>query len=166
MVPLVVLFAPFLRRDHGLSEAASQVAVPWRPIVLVGLALVLFYMVDTAATTWGATYLDDTFSAPEDLVALATFPYLVASLACSGSRATAWSTGTARWRCCGSARSSRPAALAVVVFAPTLAGGGGRVHPARRGHGRDRPVELLRRRPDRRRGRGSIRRCGTPGWTP
>ncbi len=32
------------------------------------------------ATTWGATYLDRTVVAPEDLVALATFPYLLASL--------------------------------------------------------------------------------------
>ncbi len=54
--------------------------VPWRPILLVGLALVLFYMVDTAASTWGPTYLDKTFPTPSGLVALATFPYLLASL--------------------------------------------------------------------------------------
>ena len=60
--------------------AAAQVAVPWRPIVLVGLGMVLFYMVDTAAQTWGPTYLDDVVDAPQSLVALATLPYLVASL--------------------------------------------------------------------------------------
>ena len=37
---------------------STDVAVPWRPILLVGAALVLFYMVDTAAFTWGPTYLD------------------------------------------------------------------------------------------------------------
>ena len=41
--------------------------------------MVLFYMVDTAATTWGPNYLDHTFATPASLVALATFPYLLAS---------------------------------------------------------------------------------------
>jgi MFS family permease len=45
----------------------------------VGAALVLFYMVDTAAFTWGPTFLDRTVDAPSRLVALATFPYLLAS---------------------------------------------------------------------------------------
>ena len=53
--------------------------MPWRPIVLVGLAMVLFYMVDTAAFTWGPQYLDKVFPAPSGLVALAVFPYLLAS---------------------------------------------------------------------------------------
>ena len=54
--------------------------MPWRPILLVGLGLVVFYMVDTATQTWGPIYLDDEFSTPSSLVALATFPYLLASL--------------------------------------------------------------------------------------
>jgi MFS family permease len=79
LVPLAVAArAPFLPRT-GAPAAAGAVAVPWRPIVLVGMAMVLFYMVDTAASTWGPTYLDDTFGTPSRLVALATFPYLVAS---------------------------------------------------------------------------------------
>ena len=53
--------------------------MPWRPILLVGAALVLFYMVDTAAFTWGPTYLERAVEAPSRLVALATFPYLLAS---------------------------------------------------------------------------------------
>ena len=80
VVPLaVVLLAPLLPRDHGEAATGTSQAVGWRPILLVGLALVLFYMVETATTTWGPLYLDDTFSTPERLVALATFPYLVAS---------------------------------------------------------------------------------------
>ncbi|KRF13995.1 MFS transporter [Nocardioides sp. Soil797] len=78
VVPLLVAFAPFLPRVGDPSPA--DVDVPWRPIVLVGLGMVLFYMVDTAATTWGPTYLDTTFTTPERLVALATLPYLVATL--------------------------------------------------------------------------------------
>ena len=82
LLPLVVAFAPYLRRDRGIIHHRRQAvaeAVPWRPMLLVGAALVLFYMVDTAAATWGPTYLDDAFDTPSGLVALATLPYLVAS---------------------------------------------------------------------------------------
>ena len=76
------LAAPYLPREHGEALAeAEQVDVPWRPILLVGLGMVLFYMVDTASQTWGPTFLDDAVDAPHSLVALATLPYLVASLA-------------------------------------------------------------------------------------
>ncbi|WP_209020431.1 MFS transporter [Nocardioides sp. 1609] len=79
-LPLAVaLTAGFLPRAEVPGEGVA-VTVPWRPIVLVGLGMVVFYMVDTAATTWGATYLDDTVVAPSGLVALATLPYLLASL--------------------------------------------------------------------------------------
>jgi MFS family permease len=80
VVPLAVAFAPFLERDDGPVDT-SLPDVAWRPILLVGLGMVVFYLVDTASTTWGAVYLDDVFDTPEGLVALATFPYLVASLA-------------------------------------------------------------------------------------
>jgi MFS family permease len=80
-VPLLAIAAPYLPREHGEALAeAEQVKVPWRPIMLVGLGMVLFYMVDTAAQTWGPTFLDDVVDAPQELVALATLPYLVASL--------------------------------------------------------------------------------------
>src|SRR4029079_3967461 len=78
-LPLVVAFAPFLRRAERTVQAASRVHVPWRPIMLVGLAMGLFYMVDTAAFTWGPQYLENVFGAPSALVALAVFPYLLAS---------------------------------------------------------------------------------------
>jgi fucose permease len=80
LVPAAVALGPFLPRDHGAAGPGEAVDVPWRPILLVGLGMVLFYMVDTAAQTWGPTYLDDVFDTPQRLVALATFPYLIASL--------------------------------------------------------------------------------------
>jgi MFS family permease len=79
VLPLAVAFAPFLRRTGERVVATPEVHVPWRPIVLVGLAMVLFYMVDTAAFTWGPQYLDKVFPTPSGLVALAVFPYLLAS---------------------------------------------------------------------------------------
>ncbi len=79
VLPAVMAAAPYLRHDRGEGLPTPGIAVPWRPIVLVGLALVIFYMVDTAAFTWGPTYLDRVLDAPSRLVALATFPYLLAS---------------------------------------------------------------------------------------
>jgi MFS family permease len=118
VVPLAVLFAPFLPRDLGPTETPAAVAVPWRPILLVGLGMVLFYMVDTATQTWGPLYLDHTFSTPAGLVALATFPYLVASLAVrlAGDGLVGRYGAVPVLRVGGVLAS---AALAVVVFAPT-----------------------------------------------
>ena len=47
------------RNDYWGPATITETDVPWRPIVLVGLALVVFYTVDTAAATWGPVYLDD-----------------------------------------------------------------------------------------------------------
>lgn len=117
VVPAVVLLGPFLRRDHGGTGSGTD-EVPWRPIILVGLGMVLFYMVDTAAATWGPTYLDDTFTTPARLVALATFPYLIASglvrLVGDGLVARFGPQPILR---VGALLAS--AALAVVVFSPT-----------------------------------------------
>jgi MFS family permease len=116
LVPLAVALAPYLPRDHTVVDADA--GVPWRPILLVGLGMVLFYMVDTAAQTWGPTYLDDVFDTPHRLVALATFPYLIASLvtrlAGDGLVARYGAVPVLRL---GAVVGS--AALAVVVFAPT-----------------------------------------------
>ena len=118
VVPLAAVFGPFRRRERGPVETAAAVAVPWRPILLVGLGMVLFYMVDTAAATWGPTYLDHTFPTPSGLVALATFPYLVASgvLRIAGDGLVS-RYGEVRVLRVGALVAS--AALAVVVFAPT-----------------------------------------------
>ena len=119
VVPLAALFAPYLPREHGEAvSAAEAVVVPWGPIVMVGLGMVVFYMVDTASQTWGPTYLDDAFSTPESLVALATFPYLLASLVVrlAGDGLVA-RYGAVRVLRTGSVVAS--IALLVVVSAPT-----------------------------------------------
>jgi MFS family permease len=79
VVPLIAAAGPLLPRV-GAAVDVGLGGIPWRPIVLVGLGMVLFYMVDTAVQTWGPIYLDDVFPTPHHLVALATFPYLLASL--------------------------------------------------------------------------------------
>ena len=117
-LPLAATMAPYLRRDHGGPASATETDVPWRAIVMVGLALVVFYTVDTAAATWGPVYLDDVFDAPEDLVALATLPYLVASgvVRLAGDRLTE-QVGAVRLVRVGAAIAL--VALTVVVAAPS-----------------------------------------------
>ena len=115
---LLAVRAPFLARVGDPVAGAPAVQVPWRPIVLVGLGMVVFYMVDTAAFTWGPQFLDHVFAAPGESLALATFPYLLASgtLRLSGDRLVARYGATPVLRvgalvgCAG---------LAVVVFSPT-----------------------------------------------
>lgn len=97
-------------------STSCEESIAWRRILLVGAALVLFYMVDTAVTTWGPTYLDRTFGARDTLVAVAALPYLLASLIgrASGDRLAARFGATALLRvgaCLGSL------GLAVVVVA-------------------------------------------------
>ena len=118
VLPLAATMAPYLRRDHGGPATATETDVPWRAIVMVGLALVVFYTVDTAAATWGPVYLDDVFDAPEDLVALATLPYLVASgvVRLAGDRLTE-QVGAVRLVRVGAAIAL--VALTVVVAAPS-----------------------------------------------
>lgn len=117
VIPLLVAFAPFLPRDHGPTDLVGEVAVPWRPIVLVGVAMVLFYMVDTAVQTWGPLFLDHTFDA-DRYVSLSAVGYLLAS----GAVRIA---GDSLVRTYGAVLILRigafvgAIALAVVVFSPT-----------------------------------------------
>jgi len=115
--PLAVLAAPFVRRDR-LADSAEPLDVPWRRILLLGVAMVLFYMVDTAATTWGPVYLGGTLDAPTSLTALATLPYLLATLLARAVGDGLVDRHGAVWmlRISGVVASL---ALAVIVFAPT-----------------------------------------------
>ncbi|MGI8523807.1 MAG: MFS transporter [Nocardioides sp.] len=118
VVPLAVAGAPFLRRAEVALEQSAGISVPWRPIALVGVALVLFYMVDTAVFTWGPQYLDKVFPTPGGLVALAVLPYLLASgvLRLAGDQLVA-AYGAVRVLRVGTLVAV--AGLAVTVFAPS-----------------------------------------------
>lgn len=83
VVPVAVLFAPFTSKDRR-PEAEAAADIPWRRIMVLGVAMVLFYMVDTAAETWGPTYLHGVLDAPTGRTALATLPYLLATLLARG----------------------------------------------------------------------------------
>ena len=125
VVPLAASTAGFLRRDHGVPAPESRLVddagaadVPWRPILLVGIAMVCFYMVDTAVQTWGPLFLDHTFPTPSRYVALAALCYLLAS----GAVRLAGDGLVARFGPVAVLRAGAvvgAAALAVVVFSPS-----------------------------------------------
>ena len=81
LVPLATMLLPFLRRIGDPLEQSRHLDIPWRPIVMVGIAMVIFYAIDTAAFTWGPLYLEHVFDAPDRLVALAALVYLAACIA-------------------------------------------------------------------------------------
>lgn len=120
VVPVAAASLPFVASTRSVSGDVpiDEIDVPWRPIMLIGLALVVFYMVDTAAFTWGPAYLEHVLDAPEDLIALAVFPYLVASglVRLVGDRLTEQVGAVALLR---SGAAVAVVALAVVVLAPT-----------------------------------------------
>ena len=145
-VALLVLAAPLL--PHAVSAeadapAAVAVEVPWRRLGLLGAAMVLFYMVDTAATTWGPVFLDRPLRARVAAPALATLPYLVASglTRLVGDRAVERFGSVSLLR---DRRGRRRLGLAVIVFSP-VGGRRARVHHRGRLGGGHRPAQLLRR---------------------
>ena len=122
LLALVVLAAPLLPRsaDEAPPDERAIADVPWRRIALLGAAMVLFYMVDTAATTWGPVFLRSAHHAPTWLLPMATLPYLVATgvSRLAGDRAVD-RLGAVRLLRVGAVLAC--AALAVVVFSPTWA---------------------------------------------
>ncbi|WP_246005028.1 MFS transporter [Nocardioides marmorisolisilvae] len=118
VVPLAVQFAPFLAGIGDPAQESPAPVIPWRPIILVGIGMVLFYMVDTAAFTWGPLFLKNVFDdTPSGLFALAVFPYLLSS----GAMRFAGDGLVARYGAVPILRIGAvvaSASLAVVVFAP------------------------------------------------
>ncbi|KRE42186.1 hypothetical protein [Knoellia sp. Soil729] len=125
VAPLAVLAAPLLRRELAsvVAPATTEpLGIPWSRILLVGVALILFYMVDTSATAWGPVYLSSphVFDDPPTnsaMFALATLPYLAATLL-----ARVFGDGlTARLGATAVVRAGSMLAflgLVVIVFAP------------------------------------------------
>jgi MFS family permease len=120
LLPLALLgmtacVAPFLPHAADLPGTAPRPRLPWRRIGLLGAAMVLFYMVDTAATTWGPVFLRSAHAAPDWLLPMATLPYLVAS----GATRLGGDAAVARWGSVPLLRTGAVVAalaLAVVVF--------------------------------------------------
>ena len=60
------------------SRATSH--VPWRPIVIIGIALMCVYVADSAASNWSAVYLTDGLGSTESVAAFAYAAYALTTL--------------------------------------------------------------------------------------
>jgi MFS family permease len=63
--------------DHPSRETSH---VPWRPIVIIGIALMCVYVADSAASNWSAVYLTDGLGATESVAAFAYAAYALTTL--------------------------------------------------------------------------------------
>ncbi|MRK02608.1 MFS transporter [Aeromicrobium sp. S22] len=60
-------------RDPGLS--AKGLYLPWRPVLVFGLVILLFYASDTGILTWSSVYLEDALDASTSVAPLAYGAY-------------------------------------------------------------------------------------------
>ena len=70
---------PFSSRDQEAVPAPSEVVsprIPWVPILLVGIAVMLMYIADSATSNWGAVYLHDGLHASKSVAPLGLGAYL------------------------------------------------------------------------------------------
>ncbi|WP_029137955.1 MFS transporter [Nakamurella lactea] len=91
VVPLLAAAAPLLSSAPGSGTAVAGAAgdstgrvalvpIPWRPLAVLGAALVLFYVADSAASSWSSIYLRDVLAASAAVAPLAFGAYQAASL--------------------------------------------------------------------------------------
>ena len=89
VLAVVVSFAPFRRATTtvGASSVADNTTdsvertIPWKALGLLGVALVLFYVADSAASSWSSIYLSDVLLASATVAPLAYGAYQATSLA-------------------------------------------------------------------------------------
>jgi MFS family permease len=73
----------FLFADVGGAvtlTALPALVVPWRPVLLLGAAMVCFYVVDSGTSSWSTIYLDDMLHASQSVAALGFAAYQATSL--------------------------------------------------------------------------------------
>ena len=86
-VATMLVSGPFFVRERpeAVSAAAGAGAgerVPWRPLLLVGVAVVVFYVMDSGGLNWSALYLQEALHASLTLAPLGLAGYQVGSIVC------------------------------------------------------------------------------------
>jgi MFS family permease len=70
-----------LRRTEELAEpghlATPAPHIPWRPILLIGAAVLAMYIADSATFNWSAIYLHDALHGSKSVAALGVFAYVI-----------------------------------------------------------------------------------------
>lgn len=83
VVWLVVLVAAphFIAvKEHDPGLSAKGLDLPWRPVLVFGLVVLLFYAADTGILTWSSVYLEDALDASKTVAPLAYGAYQAGAL--------------------------------------------------------------------------------------
>ena len=77
---LALAAGPFELKRHeettgAIDLAAAEASIPWRPILLVGTAMMLMYIADSATSNWSTVLLTDAMHASKSVAALGFVAY-------------------------------------------------------------------------------------------
>jgi MFS family permease len=72
--PRLLTSAEIAPAAHADTPPAGA-ALPWRPIVLVGIAMMTMFIADSATSNWSTVFLDDVLGAAPSVAALGLFAY-------------------------------------------------------------------------------------------
>lgn len=75
--PLLYRAGSEVSAEPGAGTAAAR-AIPWRPIVLIGIAVTCMYIADSATSSWSTAYLEDPLGATASVAPLAYAAYQAA----------------------------------------------------------------------------------------
>jgi len=67
-------------QEHDAGLSAKGLDLPWRPILVFGLVVLLFYAADTGILTWSSVYLKDALDASKSVAPLAYGAYEAGAL--------------------------------------------------------------------------------------
>ncbi len=86
-VAATLVLSPYLVRpavEHEASEVSEverpPLHVPWRPLVALGLVVVVFYLADTSVMSWSTIYLHDALDAAKSVAPLGYAAYQVGAV--------------------------------------------------------------------------------------
>ncbi len=69
-----------IRQDHAANRPAVRPTIPWRALAVLGIAIVLFYVADSATQSWSTIYLSDVLLAGVGVAPLGYAAYQATSL--------------------------------------------------------------------------------------
>ena len=81
-VPCQIAVGRFLLPGHPIKTqmVTADSKITWRPVILVGLALMCVYIADSGASNWSAVYLNDALGSGEKVAALAYGGYALMTM--------------------------------------------------------------------------------------
>ncbi|MBC7633455.1 MFS transporter [Aeromicrobium sp.] len=79
---VVLVSAPHFigAREHEVGLSAKGLDLPWQPILVFGLVVLLFYAADTGVLTWSSVYLEDALDSTTTVAPFAFGAYEVGAL--------------------------------------------------------------------------------------